>query len=99
MGIDEGAQASASMSVRLLMVANEELEALYLMKPQPCLALALCRNYNLLSQNEHQSSQRLSWIQKTKYWWQVYLKQCTGKPIDSLLYRAESGLLFEPINL
>jgi len=88
---------SSSMSVRLLTAAIEELEALYLLESQSCIALALSRHYRMLAQTGYAFDDHCDWIKQAKYWWQVYLKQCTGKHIDVLLYRPDSGAMFELI--
>ncbi len=93
MGFDD--QACSSMTIRLLLAANEELESVYRLKSEACVALALSRNYSLLAQTKTILPDRFSWKNKTKYWWQEYLKHCTGKNVDLLFLHAESGAMLE----
>ena len=90
-------QGCSSMSIRLLLAANEELESVYLTEEKACIALALSRNYRLLAQTKATLPQRYSWVNKTKYWWQEYLKHCTGQKVDLWLLSPELTTVFEPV--
>lgn len=67
---------------RLLLAANEELEAVYSDRDDPCVALLISRNYHLLAQQPEELDLRIGWMQKAKYWWHEYLKKSTGKHVD-----------------
>lgn len=82
----------------LLISANAELEKLYFKKSDPCLALLVSRNYRLLLDCNVTSDRKLAWVQKAKYWWQLYLKACTGKFRYSELLLQHEQVLFRPIN-
>ncbi len=66
----------------LLLRENGQLEHIYLRKADPSVALLLTRNYNLLTQQQSLIEQRQNFLQKTKFWWQRYLKLSTGKTLS-----------------
>jgi hypothetical protein len=83
---------------RLLLAANEELETVYNQTDDPCVALLISRNYNLLTQQPEDIDLRIAWMQKAKYWWQQYLKQTTGKYVD-FGFLVQEALVFKCIDL
>lgn len=76
------ALARNTVEKRLLLAANEELEAVYNDRDDPYVALLISRNYHLLTQQPDELALRVTWMQKAKYWWHEYLKKSTGKHAD-----------------
>lgn len=85
------------MSIRLLLAANEELESMYSTEAKACIALTICRNYRLLAQTKAALPERYTWVSKTKYWWQEYLKHGTGQKVDLWLFPPDLTAVFEPV--
>ena len=89
---------SKTSSYELLVAANHQLESVFLKKPEPCVALLISRNYNLLLQEQSQLTIRLNFMQKAKYWWQEYLKMSTGRRSKVMFDINHNQLLFKRID-
>lgn len=63
---------SSKHDYALLLSANHELEQLYYQQHNPCLALHISRNYNLLQKQEINRSHQKLWREKAKLWWKLY---------------------------
>tara|TARA_B110000037_G_scaffold11942_1_gene12823 strand:- start:261 stop:572 length:312 start_codon:yes stop_codon:yes gene_type:complete len=90
---------SKTRTYELLVAANNQLESVFLKKPEPCVALLISRNYNLLLQEQDQLTIRLNFMQKAKYWWQEYLKMSTGKSSKVMFDINHNKLLFKRIDV
>lgn len=90
---------SKTSSYELLVAANHQLESVFLKKPEPCVALLISRNYNLLLQEQAQLTIRLNFMQKAKYWWQEYLKMSTGRRSKMMFDINHNELLFKRIDI
>ena len=90
---------SKTSSYELLVAANHQLESVFLKKPEPCVALLISRNYNLLLQEQSQLTIRLNFMQKAKYWWQEYLKMSTGRRSKMMFDINHNELLFKRIDI
>lgn len=90
---------SKTSSYELLVAANHQLESVFLKKPEPCVALLISRNYNLLLQEQSQLTIRLNFMQKAKYWWQEYLKMSTGRRSKMMFDINHDELLFKRIDI
>ena len=90
---------SKTSSYELLVAANHQLESVFLKKPEPCVALLISRNYNLLLQEQAQLTIRLNFMQKAKYWWQEYLKMSTGRRSKMMFDINHDELLFKRIDI
>ena len=90
---------SKTSSYELLVAANHQLESVFLKKPEPCVALLISRNYNLLLQEQAQLTIRLNFMQKAKYWWQKYLKMSTGKKSKVMFDINHNELLFKRVDV
>jgi len=88
-----------SVERKLLLAANEQLESVYLHHSDPCVALLISRNYNLLMQEQSDLMTRLNWMQKAKYWWQQYLKLSIGRRVSYVSSLHYDDLLFKRITL
>lgn len=89
---------SKTKSYELLIAANHQLESVFLKKPEPCVALLISRNYNLLLQEQVQLTIRFNFMQKAKYWWQEYLKMSTTKRSKVMFDINHNELLFKQID-
>ena len=89
---------SKTKSYELLIAANHQLESVFLKKPEPCVALLISRNYNLLLQEQAQLTIRFNFMQKAKYWWQEYLKMSTAKRSKVMFDINHNELLFKQID-
>jgi len=89
---------SKTKSYELLIAANHQLESVFLKKPEPCVALLISRNYNLLLQEQVQLTIRFNFMQKAKYWWQEYLKMSTAKRSKVMFDINHNELLFKQID-
>tara|TARA_B110000093_G_scaffold117628_1_gene125956 strand:+ start:2215 stop:2535 length:321 start_codon:yes stop_codon:yes gene_type:complete len=89
---------SKTKSYELLIAANHQLESVFLKKPEPCVALLISRNYNLLLQEQAQLTIRFNFMQKAKYWWQEYLKMSTAKRSKVMFDINHNELLFKRID-
>jgi len=89
---------SKTKSYELLIAANHQLESVFLKKPEPCVALLISRNYNLLLQEQVQLTIRFNFMQKAKYWWQEYLKMSTTKRSKVMFDINHNELLFKRID-
>ena len=90
---------SKTKSYELLIAANHQLESVFLKRPEPCVALLISRNYNLLLQEQAQLTIRLNFMQKAKYWWQKYLKMSTGKKSKVMFDINHNELLFKRVDV
>ena len=89
---------SKTKSYELLIAANHQLESVFLKKPEPCVALLISRNYNLLLQEQVQLTIRFNFMQKAKYWWQEYLMMSTAKRSKVMFDINHNELLFKRID-
>ena len=89
---------SKTRTYELLVAANHQLESVFLKRPEPCVALLISRNYNLLLQEQAQLTIRLNFMQKAKYWWQEYLKMSTGRRSKMMFDINHDELLFKRID-
>ena len=89
---------SKTKSYELLIAANHQLESVFLKKPEPCVALLISRNYNLLLQEQAQLTIRFNFMQKAKYWWQEYLMMSTAKRSKVMFDINHNELLFKQID-
>ena len=89
---------SKTKSYELLIAANHQLESVFLKNPEPCVALLISRNYNLLLQEQAQLTIRFNFMQKAKYWWQEYLKMSTTKRSKVMFDINHNELLFKRID-
>ena len=89
---------SKTKSYELLIAANHQLESVFLKKPEPCVALLISRNYNLLLQEQVQLTIRFNFMQKAKYWWQEYLMMSTAKRSKVMFDINHNELLFKQID-
>jgi hypothetical protein len=90
---------SKTVAQRLLIAANQQLESVFLRKPDPCIALLISRNYHLLMQEQTHLTARLNWMQDAKYWWQKYLKLSTGRRYNFMSHISHDELLFKRIDM
>ena len=90
---------SKTRTYELLVAANHQLESVFLKRPEPCVALLISRNYNLLLQEQAQLTIRLNFMQKAKYWWQEYLKMSTGRRSKMMFDIDHNELLFKRIDV
>ena len=90
---------SKTSSYELILAANHQLESVFLKKPEPCVALLISRNYNLLLQEQAQLTMQLNFMQKAKYWWQEYLKMSTGRRSKMMFDINHDELLFKRIDI
>lgn len=90
---------SKTSSYELILAANHQLESVFLKKPEPCVALLISRNYNLLLQEQAQLTMQLNFMQKAKYWWQEYLKMSTGRRSKMMFDINHNELLFKRIDI
>ena len=66
-------QASVSVNnTAILLSANQQLEMMYCQLHDPCLALHISRNYNLLLAQNESSNEQAVWHEKARLWWEVY---------------------------
>ena len=90
---------SKTKSYELLIAANHQLESVFLKKPEPCVALLISRNYNLLLQEQVQLTIRFNFMQKAKYWWQEYLMMSTAKRSKVMFDINHNELLFKRVDV
>lgn len=74
----------------LLLSANNQLEQLYYQQQDPCIALHISRNYNLLQEKSAHNKEHDLWQEKAKLWWQLYLNKRANNKMA--LFFDESGL-------
>ena len=92
-------QKTKTKSYELLVAANHQLESVFQRQPEPCVALLISRNYNLLIQEQAQLTVRVNFMQKAKYWWQEYLKMSTGKRANMMFDINHNELLFKRVDI
>jgi hypothetical protein len=79
----------------ILLIANQQLEHLYIQQNTPCLALHISRNYHLLEEQDANAVQQNKWKQKAKMWWDLYWHASSKKGAG--LFFDENGLFYDSI--
>jgi len=79
----------SSQKEPLLLSANRHLEQLYFHQKNPCLALHISRNYQLLLLKYEDKDSKKSWQLKAKLWWDLYCSEQKNTQLFSFNNEAE----------